>query len=301
MLSQRIIEAEISDRFHLPAPTLLSSVGRSPPLAFSRLRSERPSRDSSKPAKPEDAYVVHVMLAERAKVDLWLNGRPVPVPPLSKGAVLMGHLESTPAAGYRSGFDFVRFYVAQATLDDLADNNGVARVDGLRRPEHGAKDPLLYHLAAAVAPLIDRNGGGDQMMLDHIGLAFHSYLLRAYAGQPLDARPSQRSLAPWQERRAKAFIDANFDRGISLLEIAEQCGLSTSHFSRAFRNATGRPPHRWLMERRVEAAKARLAAGDRPLAEIAAECGFSDPSHFSRVFLKVAGQPPAAWRKSKRH
>jgi AraC-like DNA-binding protein len=300
MYSGKTMEAEISDRFRVPAPTRVSVVGKSPPLAFSRLHSAIPTPQKSKPARPEDAYVVHVMLSERADIQLWLNGREAKVPPLRHGSLLVGHLESTPVAGFNSDIDFVRFYVSKATLDELAEGAGRPRPDGLRRPEHGARDPILYHLAAAVAPLIEGGGAGDQLLLDHIALAFHSHLLGAFGGAPLDARPNRSNLAPWQERRAKAFIEANLGGSVSLLEIAETCGLSTSHFSRAFRHTTGRPPHRWLQERRVAAAKALLAEGELTLAQIAAKCGFSDPSHFSRVFLKVAGEPPATWRRGAR-
>ena len=301
MYSRKTIETEISDRFRVPAPTALSPVGKSPPLVFSRLRSATPTPQKSKPARPEDAYVVHVLLSERADVQLWLNGREVPIPPLQRGGLMVGHLESTPASGFNSDFDFIRFYVSKATLDELAEGAGLPHPEGLRRPDHGARDPVLYHLAAAVAPLIKRAGQGDQLLLDHVALAFHSHLLGAYGGAPRDARPSQSNLAPWQERRAKAFIDANLGRNISVLDLAETCGLSASHFSRAFRISTGRPPHRWLLERRVEAAKVLLIAGDLPLADIAACCGFSDPSHFSRMFLKTVGLAPAAWRRSQRH
>jgi AraC family transcriptional regulator len=301
MYSRKTIEAEISDRFRVPAPTRLSPVGKSPPLAFSRLRAVMPVPQKSKPARPEDAYVVHVMLNERADVQLWLNGREQYVPPLQQGSLLVGHLESTPVAGFNSDIDFVRFYVSKTTLDELAQGADLPRPSGLRRPDHGVRDPLLYHLAAAVAPVIQYGDAGDQLVLDQVALAFYTQLLSVYGGAPMDPRPNQCNLAPWQERRAKEFIDANLDRGVTLLEIAETCGLSTSHFSRAFRNSTGRPPHRWLLERRVEAAKALLAADDTPLAQIAVACGFSDPSHFSRVFLKAVGEPPAAWRRGHRN
>lgn len=299
MHSQRIIEAEISDRFRMPAPTLVSSVGKSPPLSFSRLRGAIPIPRKSKPARPEEAYVVHVMLCERADIQLWLNGREVKVPPLQKGSLLIGHLESTPVVGFNSDIDFIRFYASKATLDEVAEAAGLPRFDGLRRPDHGACDLILHGLASAVAALIHRGDTGDQLLFDHVALAFQTYVLGAYSGAPRDPRPSQ-SLAPWQERRAKEFIEANLGRNVSLLEIAESCGLSTSHFSRAFRDTTGRPPHRWLLERRVEATKTQLVEGDLTLAQIAADCGFSDPSHFSRVFLKVVGEPPAAWRRSHR-
>lgn len=298
MHSRKTIEAEISDRFRLPAPTRLSPIGKSPPLAFSRLRSVAPNPRRSKPARPEDGYAMHIMLCEHANVQLWVNGREVRIPPVLEGGVMMEHLEATPVVGFNSGFDLIRLYVSKASLDEVADGAGLMRPNGLQRPEYGAHDPILHHLAAAVAPLIQRETAGDQLLLDHVALAVQTHLLGAYGGAPRNASPSRRSLAPWQERRAKEFIDANLVRNVSLSEIAEQCRLSTSHFSRAFRQTTGRPPHRWLLERRVEAAKAMLAAGAVPLAQIAMDCGFSDPSHFSRMFAKVVGEPPAAWRRS---
>ena len=54
--------------------------------------------------------------------------------------------------------------------------------------------------------------------------------------------------------------------------------------------------HRWLLLRRIERAKI-LLRGSRPLAEIAATCGFVDQSHFTKVFARVEGMPPGAWRR----
>jgi AraC-like DNA-binding protein len=111
------------------------------------------------------------------------------------------------------------------------------------------------------------------------------------------ARTSPGGLAPWQERRAKEIIDANLGGDVSLAELARECGLSTSHFARAFRRTTGTAPHQWLLRRRVE--KARHLLGDRKsaLSEVALACGFADQSHFTRVFAKISGTSPGAWRR----
>lgn len=301
MYSEKTIEAEMEERFRVPVPTRLSPVGKSPPLAFSRLRAAVTSPYKSKPPRPEDAYGVHVLLNDGADVPLWLNGREQPVPRLQRGSLLILHLESLPVASINSDIDFVRFYVNQATLEELAVGADLPRPGGLRRPEHGARDPVLFHLAAAIAPVFQRNDASDQVVLDQVAMAFQTHLVAAYGGTPVDARPNACNLAPWQERRAKEFMDANLERCVTLVEIAETCGLSISHFSRAFRNSTGRAPHRWLLERRVAAAKALLSGGEIGLAEISSACGFSDPSHFSRVFLKIVGESPAAWRRSHRN
>jgi AraC-like DNA-binding protein len=100
-----------------------------------------------------------------------------------------------------------------------------------------------------------------------------------------------------QKRRAMVFLKANINKTITINEIAAECGLSSSHFSRAFRESTGKPPHRWLIEYRVALARELLLKSDLALAEIANDCGFSDQSHLTRRFANISGLPPGTWRR----
>jgi transcriptional regulator GlxA family with amidase domain len=92
---------------------------------------------------------------------------------------------------------------------------------------------------------------------------------------------------------------ANLDKDISIAQLASECGVSSSHFARAFKQATGRPPHRWLLERRVETAQALLLNSQASLDEIARACGFSDQSHLARAFKRIVGTSPRAWRRRR--
>nr|WP_280855685.1 AraC family transcriptional regulator [Pararoseomonas indoligenes] len=94
-------------------------------------------------------------------------------------------------------------------------------------------------------------------------------------------------------------IAARLDGEVRLAEMATACGLSVSHFSRAFRATTGTPPHRWLLQRRIEQAKAMLANPRVTVAEVAAATGFFDQSHLTRVFTRQVGTAPSAWRKGQ--
>jgi AraC-like DNA-binding protein len=96
-------------------------------------------------------------------------------------------------------------------------------------------------------------------------------------------------------------IEARLDGDISPAELAQECGLSVSHFARAFRRSTGMAPHQWLLQRRVAKAKQAMRETDAPLVEIAVSCGFADQSHFTRVFSKAAGISPGCWRRQVRH
>jgi AraC family transcriptional regulator len=105
-------------------------------------------------------------------------------------------------------------------------------------------------------------------------------------------------LSPWQGRRAAEMIMGRLDENIRLSDIAHECGLSVSHFTRAFRKSFGIPPYRWLLERRIERAKALLASGDLPIVDIAIRCGFSDQTAFTRAFGRIVGDSPGRWRRA---
>jgi len=72
--------------------------------------------------------------------------------------------------------------------------------------------------------------------------------------------------------------------------------LSQSHFTRAFVNSVGQPPHQWLLERRVDLARHLLSESVLPLADIAIQCGFADQSHSPRVLGqdRIVSRPVAA-------
>ena len=104
-------------------------------------------------------------------------------------------------------------------------------------------------------------------------------------------------LAPWQESRAKEMLRAKLDGAVSVSDLAAECGVSVAHFARAFRRSTGVPPHRWLLERRIELARQLLQASADSIAEVALACGFSDQSHLTHAFRKQVGVSPGMWRR----
>ena len=69
---------------------------------------------------------------------------------------------------------------------------------------------------------------------------------------------TKRWLAGWQRKRACEVLDAHLNGGMPLQQVAAECGISTGHFSRAFRLSMGITPHAWLMRR------CKLRAGASP-------------------------------------
>ncbi|MNG17047.1 HTH-type transcriptional activator Btr [compost metagenome] len=69
-------------------------------------------------------------------------------------------------------------------------------------------------------------------------------------------------------------------------------------FSRAFKEATGCPPHLYIMNERVKRAQTLLGSVALPLKEIALQCGFSDQAHMSRLLKAKLGVTPGQLQRS---
>jgi AraC family transcriptional regulator len=122
--------------------------------------------------------------------------------------------------------------------------------------------------------------------------------MKTYAGLPPLGVEKRIGLAPWQGRRAAEMMRENLDGNVRLSELARECVLSVSHFARAFRKSLGVSPYRWLLERRIDHAKALLVTGDLPIANIALQSGFSDQTAFTRAFGRIVGQSPGRWKRA---
>jgi AraC-like DNA-binding protein len=110
---------------------------------------------------------------------------------------------------------------------------------------------------------------------------------------------SRGGLAPWQVRKVTSYVDANLDCTIRNEDLATIVRLNSSHFSRAFRNTFGEPPHEYVIRRRVERAQGLMLSTSAPLSAIALECGLADQAHLSRLFRRVVGGTPRAWRRAR--
>lgn len=80
----------------------------------------------------------------------------------------------------------------------------------------------------------------------------------------------------------------------TLAELAALCGLNIFQFIRAFKQSSGFTPHAYIIQRRVQLAKSRIAKGEA-LANVAADIGFADQSHMTRAFVSRYGISPARY------
>ena len=99
-----------------------------------------------------------------------------------------------------------------------------------------------------------------------------------------------------QLRRVTEFIDGNLTRALPLAELSAEAHMSQYHFARLFKESTGLPPHRFVVQRRIERARALLLDGHLSIDAIARAVGFRTRSHFSMVFHRHTGSPPTVYR-----
>jgi AraC-like DNA-binding protein len=219
----------------------------------------------------------------------------IPFAAATKGLVSLAMDQTTYGEG--QGIDLL---LPRSAFDRVADRYGAARITSLSLPVGAAReDAVLAHLGASLEFVLSPSSASSTAMIDQVSLALNLHIAQRYGGLKPPRMPERGGLAPWQLRLARNAFDQNLDGGVSLDTVADACGLSASHFSRAFSRSTGVAPHRWLMRRRVEIAKDMIMERGMPLAQIALACGFSDQSHFTRTFATMTGFTPRRWRMSQ--
>ncbi|HEX2554300.1 MAG TPA: AraC family transcriptional regulator [Microvirga sp.] len=179
--------------------------------------------------------------------------------------------------------------------DEFGDEVAIDRALS-RRLMHA--DERLMRIMRLIAEECAAGGQVDRLFAEGLMLALLSSLATSEIPGPV-AEPSYGRLAPWQLRRATAYLLDNLAADIDLERLAATVELSKSHFARGFRESTGSPPHRWLLTARIDRAKSLLLASRLSLAEVALEVGFADQSHFTRTFTKFVGVSPRAWLRQR--
>ena len=98
-------------------------------------------------------------------------------------------------------------------------------------------------------------------------------------------------------RRVREYLDANTRRNVALEDLSELSGLSAYHLIRVFRQEWGLSPHAYFEQVRIHRARRLLKEGV-PIADVAADLGFTDQSHLTRHFKKRTGVTPGAYRSA---
>ena len=165
----------------------------------------------------------------------------------------------------------------------------------------GFHDPLIERIARAIhGEMVDPAPAG-KILAETLASALGVHILRHHSSlvPASTSLPAARgALDPRRLKRVMEFIDSHLGEDLTIETLASEACLSPFHFARAFKAATGRAPHRYLTDRRIDNAKSLIAEGRLALADIAHLCGFSSQTHLTRCFRRIAGTTPGAYRES---
>jgi AraC family transcriptional regulator len=168
-------------------------------------------------------------------------------------------------------------------------------------PLDGLDLPPLRAAMLAVNDELTAGASGGQFAAESLANLLAVHLIRnASAPRPPDRR-TDGALPQGKLRAVVEYVEAHLDAGLTLEQLAAAAHLSPCHFARRFKEATGLPPHQYVLARRVERAQQLLQHDrDLSLAEVAACVGFSDQSVFTHHFKRLVGVTPGRFRRSAR-
>jgi AraC-like DNA-binding protein len=147
-------------------------------------------------------------------------------------------------------------------------------------------------------PFFDRPLQLPRLVVDEMIMMFCAHLSRTYQGRSQPPEVVTGGLTIWQQDRAIEVLNEHLDGDLALADLAKECALSASRFMRAFKRSFGVPVRRYLLYKRVEAAKSLLLHSNDSLLTVALEVGFTDQPAFNRGFRELVGTSPGRWRRA---
>jgi len=179
------------------------------------------------------------------------------------------------------------------------DNNGSALV--ALRYDAAFEDPLLSGMARAIASELRSETSAGKLLVESLANSMASRLVQKHVGRPAAksiASPTGQGLDRRRLFRVLEHIEANLEGDLTLDSMASIACLSRYHFARAFKQAIGQSPIRYVSTKRLERAKALLIQGERSLVDIALGLSFSSQANFTRAFTQATGQSPGRYRQT---
>ncbi|GAD58264.1 transcriptional regulator, AraC family [Brevundimonas abyssalis TAR-001] len=165
----------------------------------------------------------------------------------------------------------------------------------------GARDAEVEAIAARLRRELVTGESAGRVLAESFAKALLVRLFRIYTHDRSGTLPVKGGLEAAKLARVLDYIDAHLSEKITLDRLAAVAGLSSHHFSGAFKAMTGLPPIKFVNRRRLERARDALATTDRTISDIAHGLGFPSHSHLSTYFKRDMGTPPSQFRSDWRH
>jgi AraC family transcriptional regulator len=187
-------------------------------------------------------------------------------------------------------------YLTQARFQDCTDKLAEGkRVELLDRV--GFEDPAAARIMELLSGEAEIGEPSARLFVEQAIDLLCIQLLRKHTvlSNPVTRPPA--GLAPWQVKRVTAYMLERASESLTLDELASVIHLSRFHFCTAFRLATGKTPHEWLVIQRIDMARKLLEDRVLNITEVGLAVGYGTPSAFTAAFRKIVGCTPTDFRR----
>jgi AraC family transcriptional regulator len=157
---------------------------------------------------------------------------------------------------------------------------------------------IIDHQAIGFAEELRRlliGGLHDDASIEHLISVLSGRALETLSGEIIDERGA-RWMTPRRLRLSMELIEEHLSTKLTISQLAHSLGLSSGFFSRTFRNAVGKAPHDYIVDRRIARARILLEIGQCDLSDIALAVGFSSHAHMTSAFKRRLGTTPSKLR-----
>ncbi|MEO6408212.1 MAG: AraC family transcriptional regulator [Burkholderiaceae bacterium] len=190
--------------------------------------------------------------------------------------------------------------IAPAFVQDIAGEEYA--LDPLRfelREAFGTPDVELVTLGKQLLAGLELEGLPSRLQIESLAAQLALHLLRHHCTRAVSERRAASNLSPRKLQRVLDYIESSLRDDVALADLARLVAMSPGHFAHLFRHTTGLPPHRFVLERRIERAKSLLRDTELPITEIAQQVGCASHSHLSVMFHRDTGITPSDYRRQR--
>ncbi len=233
------------------------------------------------------------ILLNECDVERRVDGGPLHCSHAEKGEVILYPASVRHWIRWQEEAEFLLLFLDNPLIAQNGENiAGYDAIEIMER-EKEFRDPLVQQIGLALKAELDEGMiSSSALYAESLGVALSAHLLRRYNLQEYLTRNITGNPSNVVIQRVIEYIHDNLGQQLTLTELAFIANMSSYHFSRTFKQATGMAPHQYVLHTRIERAKGLLLQGKLSVAEVATRVGFFDQSHFTRYFKRIVGVTP---------
>jgi AraC family transcriptional regulator len=157
------------------------------------------------------------------------------------------------------------------------------------------QDSQVVQILAILASELDRLDQINSAYIESVLFQLNTHLVRQYSKE-VDSVVKPSGMSPSRLNKVLEYVAAGLEEELRLAAMAQVAGISPYYFCREFKKTMGITPYGYIVQQRIDRAKALLQNTSKSITEIGAQLLFATPSHFTATFRKLVGCTPSVFR-----